>query len=207
MIEYVVDLVDEDRLRTWEYLARLLPNGGMFPFVPRELELARISAASVMMRAVDEGRDVGAAYIGPSWEEADDAALKGQSEFAELIAGSVRTLHGIAVVADRRGAGLGSALLREAEQRAIEDRVGLIIGVADGSPSLGEFYGRHGYAVGAPARPLLLKGGRSMMVFPQDSQNARWFFKLVKPGAPVHAIHPSERQLRMIAARWGGAQS
>jgi len=202
----VEDRGDPDRSETWKYLNGLLPHGGMFPMLPVQRERAVAGAAATVLRAVEGTNTIGAVFIGPSIEEANDALSNDANVMADRIARSSRSLHGIGVDSDRRSAGVGSELLKEAEARvAAEAETWLIIGVAHGGPALEEFYLRHGYTLGEPSRPMLLRAGSSVMVLQQSDPDARWFFKPVDRGtsgerAPIRALHPSDHQLEMIRA-------
>ena len=193
-------------MRTWKYLNRVLPHGGMFPMHPVEKERDAGGAISTVLHATHGGDTIGAIYMGPSWEEATDAGTNGVFDMANRIARSVRSLHGIGVDPDYRSQGIGSALLEEAEARIVADPdAWLIIGVAHGAPGLEAFYERHGYVLGDPSRPMVLRVGSDVLVLPQSDPEPRWFYKNIDRGEaagrpPVRAFHPTDRQLAMMSA-------
>ncbi|RDH95079.1 acetyltransferase (GNAT) family protein [Curtobacterium sp. AG1037] len=200
------DSADAVRKRTWKYLNRILPHGGMFPMQPVEREREAAGTNATVLRAVHDGDTIGAVYIGPSWEEATDAKSNGADAMAKRILRSVRSLHGIGVDPDHRSQGIGSALLKAVEARvASEPDTWLIIGVAHGAPELEGFYERHGYVLGEPSRSMILRVGSDVIVLPQSDPEPRWFYKQLtrdeaagKP--PVRAFHPTDRQLAMMRA-------
>lgn len=200
------DSTNAARTRTWKYLNRVLPHGGMFPVHPVQKERDAGATISTVLRATHGGDTIGAIYIGPSWEEAIDAGNKGARAMANGIVRSVRSLHGIGVEADHRSQGVGSALLEAAEARIVADPdAWLIIGVAHGEPELEAFYERHGYKLGEPSRPMILGVGTDVIVLPQSDPEPRWFYKRIDRGAaagrpPVRAFHPTDRQLAMLRA-------
>lgn len=203
-IEIIEDADDQARRHTWEYLNGLLPHGDMHPVFSTAEEQDVVQTISGVFRAVDADETVGAAYIGPCWEEAGDALKGGADRVADGILRFVRALQGIAVNQDRRSEGIGATLLAAAEARAVAEGMWVIIGVAHGAPELVTFYERHGYTVGEPARPLLLRVRDDSMVLPQADADSRWFCKLLphpsSGDVQASAFHPTDRQIELLAA-------
>ncbi|MBT1631520.1 GNAT family N-acetyltransferase [Curtobacterium flaccumfaciens] len=191
------------RSDTWTYLNHLLPHESMWPLQSREEERRVVPHPSVVFEARVNGERVGAAYAGPSWDEAGDVLKNEIDRLAHLILYNVRTLHGVGVEQAHRGQRIGSGLVAATERVAAESGASLIIGVAQGAHELERFYTRLGYVVGEPARPLILRAGHESGVFPQGDPESRWFYKYMgSAGAtgPVRALHPTDRQLRLLRA-------
>lgn len=199
-IEIAEGINEAARLQTWTYLNGLLPHRDMYPLHLQEEERRYVEHPSVVLEARRDGQRLGAAYAGPSIEEANDVAKNGIDRLAHLIIYNVRTLHGVGVEQAHRGQGIGAGLVAATERVAAEAGTSLMIGVAHGAPELERFYTRLGYMLGEPARPLILRAGHESGVFPQSDPGSRWFYKYLGERGPVRALHPSERQLNLLRA-------
>ncbi|TCL79526.1 hypothetical protein EDF43_11133 [Rathayibacter sp. PhB179] len=84
----------------------------------------------------------------------------------------------------------------------MDEGVQLIYGVANGDAEIDAFYQRHGYEVGPPATPMLIRLGDHRILMPLDGEQNRWFFKVVnqdlsarRPYAMVRT--PTARQVEL----------
>ncbi|WP_426724864.1 GNAT family N-acetyltransferase [Curtobacterium flaccumfaciens] len=200
-VEIVEGMNEAARTETWGYLNDLLPHGDMWPLQSQEDERQVVRHPSVVFEARADGERVGAAYSGPSWDEAGDVLKNGIDRLAHLILQNVRTLHGVGVEPTYRARGIGGGLVTATERVAAEAGTSLIIGVAHGPPELERFYTGLGYVLGAPARPLVLRAAHESGVFPQGDLNSRWFYKyLGADKGAVRVLHPSDKQLSLLRA-------
>jgi GNAT superfamily N-acetyltransferase len=214
--QFVYANSESARRQTYEFLRTLLPHDDLPALPPEAAEREQLDGKlSPLVRAEVNGQLVGAAFIGPSWEDVSHQYENGQMQTAWSLMTQVQMLHGLAVAPGHRGSGLGSMLLTEAERAVSSDELRAIIGVANGDARLDQFYRRNGYDVGDGARPLMLRFASEhypngeYLVLPQDQPEARWILKHITQPVdgnrrPVRASHPSDKQLEMIRASSGG---
>lgn len=203
-------LSEADRRATHAFLVSQLLGENVELLQKRSLELNMGGVASILLRAEHDGVMVGAAYIGPGWEEINNQVSQGNELAGRALLSTVRELHAIAVAPEHRNMGLGSRLLAAAEQEVSNGEVRLIVGVASEAKDRRRFYERHGYTMGDGGRPLLIRfqrhgvSGIYLLMRQQNGHDCHIAKHLVhfedEGRKPVRALHASDDVIARVAA-------
>lgn len=145
---------ESERIAGYQLIRRRIADPTLHPYMPETQPDGEATQLKVFL-ALESDELVGAAYFGPSWT--DQAEFSQAWEPVSLMdyRDHILSLHGIAVVEQRAGQGIGTELMDALGRYAREGDYRGVIGVAD--PDSAEFYTKHGYVLLGQGIPITFK--------------------------------------------------
>lgn len=192
---------DSDRAAVEAFFAATIADPSRYPLLRRSRDPHR-EHRSYILTLQDDGDIVAALHAAPPVPEVQAMARSFTPNARASILQEFVMLYSIAVVATRRGEGLGAAQLVRLRELALADQMKVIYGVCS-ADSVG-FYEAHGFRVLPRNKTLVLRWAGRNAGFPISGDN-QWFTIVVEadPVTEAGSEHTMEAEAEPQPSRSG----